>query len=132
MTDISRSRNIYRSMSALTSLIRLSTVKWLSCIAPFFIAVSRVDPFISYVDALVDTLEYSNPEKRYFRALVDLAKATTLLYFRTEVPIDFHHDVRRRMIQLLHAYRYVLPSFSVEAEVTYDKVWRTRHSQRSH
>ena len=92
-------------MSALTSLIRLSTQEMIS----FFVAVSEVEPFISHVDGLVDALEDSNPEKQGFRALVGLAKATTLLYVRNDVPVGFAHDIRSRLVRLLGAYRYVLP-----------------------
>ena len=96
-------------MSALTSLIRLSTSTGLQ-MTRFFIAVSDVEPFISHADALVDALEDSNPEKESFRALVGLARATTLFYGRGDVPNGFAHDIRSRLIRLLHAYRYVLPS----------------------
>ena len=65
-------------MSALTSLIRLSISRGLE-MASFFVAVSEVEPFISHADALVDALEDSNPEKQGFRALVGLARASTLL-----------------------------------------------------
>ena len=99
-------------MSALTSLINLSMGTgsyW--TIAPFFIAVSEVEPFISHVDALVDALEDSNPEKKHFRALVELARATTLLYDRNKIPVSFALDIRTRFTQLLNTYRYVLLSF---------------------
>ena len=59
IVTIFRSDNIYRSMSALTSLIRLSAQK----MTTFFVAVSDVEPFISHADGLVDALEDSNPEK---------------------------------------------------------------------
>ena len=91
-------------MSALTSLIRLSAQK----MSTFFVAVSDVEPFISHADGLVDALEDSNPEKQDFRALVGLARATTLLYRRDDVPDGLAHDIRSRLIRLLHAYRYVL------------------------
>ena len=92
-------------MSALTSLIRLSTSagSWWSSIASFFIAVSEVEPFISHADTLVDALEDSNPEKQDFRALVGLARATTLLYWRHDVPDGLAHDIRSRLIRLIHA-----------------------------
>ena len=105
IVTIFRSDNIYRSMSALTSLIRLSTQE----MTEFFVAVSDVEPFISHADTLVDALEDSNPEKQCFRALVGLARATTLLYEPTVVPDGLAHDIRSRLIRLLHAYRYVLP-----------------------
>ena len=95
-------------MSALTSLIRLSMSNRQK-ITSFFVAVSDVEPFISHADALVDALEGSNPEKQWFRALVGLARATTLFYERDGVPEGFAHDIRSRLIRLLHAYRYVLP-----------------------
>ena len=96
-------------MSALTSLIRLSALSGLD-MEPFFVAVSDVEPFISHADALVDALEDSNPEKQCFRLLVGLAKATILFYERPyDVPVGFAHDIRSRLIRLLHAYRYVLP-----------------------
>ena len=111
IVTIFRSDNIYRSMSALTSLIRLCTPGGMS-MTSFFVAVSDVEPFISHADGLVDALEDSNPEKQCFRLLVRLARATTLLYYRDDVPVGFAHDIRSRLIRLLHAYRYVLPSFS--------------------
>ena len=98
-------------MSALTSLIHLSTVNWIDM---FFVAVSEEEPFISHAKALVDALLDSNPEKQCFRALVELARAATLLYYRHEVPDGFAHDIRTRLVRLLHAYRYVLPSFSAQ------------------
>ena len=91
-------------MSALTSLIRLATSSRPE-MTSFFVAVSEVEPFISHADALVDALEDSNPEKRCFRMLVGLAKATTYLYERNDVPDGFAHDIRSRLIQLLRAYR---------------------------
>ena len=94
-------------MSALTSLIRLSTSSGQE-MTSFFVAVSDVEPFISHADALVDALEDSNPEKQDLRALVGLARATTNLYRRDDVPEGFAHDIRSRLIRLLHAYRYVL------------------------
>ena len=108
---IFRSENIYRSMSALTSIINLSTK---NRIGSFFIVVSEVEPFISHADALVDALDDSNPEKQCFWALVGLARATTLFYLRDEVPDRFVRDIRSRLIQMVHAYRYVLPSFSAQ------------------
>ena len=96
-------------MSALTSLIRLSTSSGHE-MTPFFVAVSEVEPFTSHAKALVDALEDSNPEKQDFRALVGLVKATTLLYRRdNHIPDGFAHDIRSRLIRLLRAYRYVLP-----------------------
>ena len=94
-------------MSALTSLIRLATSSRPE-MTSFFVAVSEVEPFISHADALVDALEDSNPEKQGFRALVGLARATTLLYGRNDVPVGFAHGIRSRLTRLLHAYRYVL------------------------
>ena len=112
-------------MSALTSLIRLSTQE----MTPFFVAVSDVEPFISHADALVDALEDSNPEKQWFRVLVGLAKATTLLYHRDDVPDGFAHDIRSRLIRLLHAYRYVHPlSNAQESRGDMTQVWRTRYT----
>ena len=115
-------------MSALTSLIRLSMSRGLE-MTSFFVAVSDVEPFISHMDALVDTLEDSNPEKQGFRALVGLARATTLLYRRDDVPDGLAHDIRSRLIRLLHAYRYVLPlSNAQESRGDMTQVWRTRHT----
>ena len=108
IVTIFRSDNIYRSMSALTSLIRLATSSGPEMIS-FFVAVSDVEPFISHVDALVDALEDSNQEKQPFRALVGLARAITLLCYQDDVPDGLTHDIRSRLIRLLHAYRYVLP-----------------------
>ena len=109
-------------MSALTSLIRLSTSRgfWWTSIASFFIAVSEVEPLISHVDALVDALEDSNPEKQCFRILVGLAKAVILSCHRTRnnVSDGFAHDIRSRLIRLLRAYRYVLFLMLKKAEVT--------------
>ena len=104
-------------MSALTSLARLSTM---DLTAAFFVAVSEVEPVISHVDALVDALEDSNPEKQCFRALVGLARATTLLYRRDDVPDGLAHDIRSRLIRLLHAYRYVIRVYPMlkKVEVT--------------
>ena len=110
-------------MSALTSLIRLSTQE----MTEFFVAVSDVEPFISHADALVDALEDSNPEKQSFRALVGLARASTLLHWRDDVPDG--HDIRPRLIRLLHAYRYVLPlSNAQESRGDMTQVWRTRYT----
>ena len=101
---ILRSENIYRSMSALTSLARLSTM---DLTAAFFVAVSEVEPIISHVDALVNALEDSNPEKQYFQVLAGLARATILLYWRGVVPVGLAHEIQTCHVQLLHAYRYV-------------------------
>ena len=112
-------------MSALTSLIRLSMQEMTS----FFVAVSEVEPFISHADALVDALEDSNPEKQGFRALVGLARATTLLYRRDDVPDGLAHDIRSRLIRLLHAYRYATPlSNAQESRGDMTQVWRTRYT----
>ena len=122
-------------MSALRSLISLSTLEELDLpsFAPFFIAVSEVEPFISHADALVDALEDSNPEKQGFRALVGLAKATTLLYWRNDVPDGLAHDIRTRLIRLLHAYRYVVPlSNAKESRGDMTQVWRTRYTHHPH
>ena len=78
-------------------------------IALFFIAASEVEPVISHANGLVDALEDSNPEKQSFRLLVGLARATTLLHWRDDVPDGPVHDVRSRLIRLLRAYRCVLP-----------------------
>ena len=119
-------------MSALTSLIRLSTSTGQE-MTSFFVAVSDVEPFISHADALVDALEDSNPEKQGFRAFVGLARATTLLYEPTVVPVGLAHDVRSRLIRLLHAYRYVLPlSHAQESRGDMTQVWRTRHTHHPH
>ena len=124
-------------MSAMTSLIRLSTrsVLFLSTIEKLISAVSEVtsEPFIYHVDALVDALEDSNPEKQCFRAFVGLARATTLLYERDVVPDGLAHDIRSRLIRLLHAYRYVLPlSHAQESRGDMTQVWRTRHTHHPH
>ena len=115
-------------MSALTSLIRLSTKR----ITTFFVAMSSAEPFISHADALVDALEDSNPEKQPFRALVGLARATTLFRRRDDVPDGFAHDIRSRLIRLLRAYRYVLPlSNAQESRSEMTQVWRTRYTHHS-
>ena len=98
-------------MAALTSLIHLSTVNWIDM---FFVAVSEEEPFISHAKALVDALLDPNPEKQCFRALVELEKAATLFCYRHEAPDGFAHDIRSRLVWLLYAYRYVLPSFSAQ------------------
>ena len=119
-------------MSALTSLIRLATSRGHK-MTMFFVAVSDVEPFISHADALVDALEDSNPEKQCFRALVRLARATTLLYERDDVPDGLTHDIRPRLIRLLHAYRYVLPlSNAQESRGDMTQVWRTRYTHHPH
>ena len=134
---IFRSDNVYRCMSAMTSLIRLSTrsVLFLSTIEKLISAVSEVtsEPFIYHVDALVDALEDSNPEKQCFRALVGLARATTLLYRRDDVPYGVTHDIRSDLIRLLQAYRYVIPlSNAQESRGDMTQVWRTRHTHHPH
>ena len=119
-------------MSALTSLIRLSASSRHE-MTPFFVAMSDVEPIISHADALVDALEDSNPEKQCFRLLVGLAKATTLFYKPTVVPVGFAHDIRSRLIRLLRAYRYVLPlSNAQESRGDMTQVWRTRYTQHPH
>ena len=119
-------------MSALTSLIRLSSSSGWQ-MTSFFVAVSDVEPFISYADALVDALEDSNPEKQQFRLLVGLANATTFLYERNDVSDGFAHDIRSRLIRLLHAYRYVLPlSNAQESRGDMTQVWRTRYTHHPH
>ena len=134
---IFRSDNVYRCMSAMTSLIRLSTRSglFLSTIGELISAVSEVtsEPFIYHVDALVDALEDSNPEKQCFRALVGLARATTLLYWRNDVPDGLAHHIRSRLIRLLHAYRYVLPfPDTQESRGDMTQVWRTRYIHHPH
>ena len=132
IVTIFRSDNIYRSMSALTSLIRLSAPGGIS-MTSFFVAVSDVEPFISHADGLVDALEDSNPEKQSFRALVGLARATTYFYWRYDVPDGLAHDIRSRLIRLLHAYRYVLPlSNAQESRGDMTQVWRTRYIHHPH
>ena len=117
-------------MSALTSFINISTAGW---IGSFYVAVSEVEPIISHANALVDALEDSNPEKQDFRVLVGLARATTLFYEPTVVPDGLAHDIRSRLIQLLHAYRYVLPlSNAQESRGDMTQVWRTRHTHHPH
>ena len=106
-------------MSALTSLIRLSASSRQE-MTSFFVAVSDMEPFISHADALVDALEDSNPEKQGFRVLVGLARAAALLYEPTVIPDGLAHDIRSRLIRLLHAYRYVIRVYPMlkKAEVT--------------
>ena len=60
-------------------------------------ALTRPDPTLKDT-----TLEESNPEKQYFRALAGLAKATTLLFW---APNGLARDIRKRFIKLLHLYR---------------------------
>lgn len=102
-------------MAALTSLIHVSTASTYR-IAPFFVAVSEVEPFISHVDALVSTLEGSNPEKQYFRALVELARATAFLYNLEKVSENLAYDVRQCLLELLRTYRYVPQTFIILEE----------------
>ena len=129
IVTIFRSENVYRSMSALTSLIRLSTSSGTD-MTSFFVAVSDVEPFTSHADALVDALEDSNPEKQGFRLLVGLARATTNLYWRNDVPDGLAHDIRSRLLRLLHAYtRYMIPlSNAQESRGDMTQVWRTRYT----
>ena len=135
---IFRSDNVYRCMSAMTSLIRLSTrsVLFLSTIEKLISAVSEVtsEPFIYHVDALVDALEDSNPEKQCFRALVGLApRATSFLYRRDDIPDGLAHDIRSRLIRLLRVYRYVLPlSNAQESQDDMTQVRRTRYTHHPH
>ena len=100
------SENIYRSMSALTSLIHLSTVNWIDM---FFVAVSEEEPFISHAEALGAALADSDPNKKYFRTLVGLARATSYLYEHEHVPTGFSFGIRSRLIELLREYRCVFP-----------------------
>ena len=106
---ISRSENVYRSMAALTSLICISSTSTFE-ITLFFVVASEVEPFISHAEALVDALDDSNPEKPCFRAFVGLARAFSLHYLREGDSrcIRITHDMRKRLIRLLHAYRYVV------------------------
>ena len=99
-------------MAALSSLVRLS-IKTSNRLVTFFVAVSDVEPLLSHVDGLIDSLQDSNPEKQYFRALVGLARATTLFYEREEVSDGFVYGIREQLVRLLHAHissRYVLYS----------------------
>ena len=107
--SIIRSKNIYRSMSALTSLIRVSLASRPS-VSSFFVAVSEIDPFISHAEVGVEALEGSKPEKLYFRALVELAKASALLYTRAYVPKGFAYNVWQRFMKLFRRYKYVTSS----------------------
>ena len=94
-------------MTALTALIKIS-IKYCS-FRPFFVAVSKIEPFISHAEALVNNLDDSNLEKSYFRAMVSLARAISLRYVRVpEDPNGVVHDIRHRLIRLLYAYRYVV------------------------
>ena len=94
-------------MAALTSLTKVSATSP-TLFRPFFVAVSEAEPFISHANALVNTLDDSDPEKPYFRAFVGLARAISLHYVREEFSDDFAHDIRNRLIRLLYAYRYVV------------------------
>ena len=96
-------------MAALTTLLNVCMTDT-SLFHPFFIAVSEVEPFITHAEALVNALDDSNPEKSCFRAFVGLARAFSLHYLRGG---DFRcirktHDIRKRLIRLLHAYRYAI------------------------
>lgn len=93
-------------MAALMSLIKVSATNSYYTLS-FYIAVSEVEPFIPHVDAIVNNLDDSNPEKLYFRAMVSLARATTLYYWK-ELPDGFVCVIRSRLIRLLFAYRYVV------------------------
>lgn len=109
MLTFFRSGSIYRSMTALTSLIHLSVMQRTATGKFIFLAaVTDVEPLISHINALIDDLEDSNEEKQVFRALVGLARATALLHQRPEIPDGFAQDIRERLIKLLRAYKYVL------------------------
>ena len=93
-------------MTALTALTKISMKHF--PFRPFFVAVSKIEPFISHAAALVDNLDDSNPEKSYFREMISLARAISLHYVRVPVdPDGVVRDIRNRLIRLLHAYRYV-------------------------
>ena len=94
-------------MAALMTLLKVSMAET-SLFQPFFVAVSKVEPFISHAEALVDALDDSNPEKPCFRAFVGLARAFSLHYLRYSRCIRITHDIRNRLIRLLYAYRYVV------------------------
>ena len=55
-------------------------------------------------EAVVEALENSRPEKQYFKALVRLARAPTILYGQ---PDNFACTLRRGLIQVIQLYRYV-------------------------
>ena len=55
------------------------------------------------MDTIVNALEDSNQDKQYLQALVGLARATSYLYGREEVPDNFVHDIRGRLVELLRA-----------------------------
>ena len=101
---IFRSNNVYRSMSAMTSLLRLATSNKFR-MARFYFSVCEVDPFTSHAESLVSALDDSNPDKRYFSALVRLVKASAFPYNREE---DMPRNIRERLIELVRAYRFVL------------------------
>ena len=96
-------------MSALTSLIRVSLASRPS-VGSFFVAVSEIDPFTSHVEVVVEALEDSKAEKLYFRALVELAKISALLYTRAYVPKGFAYNVWQRFMKLFRTYKYVTSS----------------------
>ena len=79
-------------MSALTSLIHLSTVNWIDM---FFVAVSEEEPFISHAEALVDALLVSNPEKsasmRWLNWQGQQRSSTIGMKFRTASHTTFGH-----------------------------------------
>ena len=96
-------------MAALMTLLKACMADT-SLFHPFFVAVSEVEPFILHAEALVDALDDSDPEKSCFRVFVGLARAFSLHYLRKG---DYQctritHDIRDRLIRLLHAYRYVV------------------------
>lgn len=110
--SVRRSENLYRAVAALTSLIHVTMTKIFD-IAPFFIAVSEFEPFISHLDPVINSLAESNQDKKYFHALGGLAKATALLYVREEVPDDLPYYLWDCLIKLLYAYGYVLLQFCI-------------------
>ena len=103
MIDNHRSKNVYRSITALASIIHVSSMNRHS-IGPLLVAVSETNPFISHVNAVVEALDNSRPEKQYFQALVRLARAPTILYGQ---PDNFVCTLRRDLIQVIRLYRYV-------------------------
>ena len=102
---VCRSKNVYRSVAALTSLIRVASSDRQS-IGPFFAAVSRAEPVIDHVDAEVEALDMSE-QKQYFQLLVRLAKISVLLQTPLGTSEMSFHKLRQNLNQLLQVYTYV-------------------------
>ena len=95
---------MYRSISALTALIRLSA-KSRSYIGPFFAAVSEAEPIIERLDAAVETLDDSKPEAQHFRLLLNLAKASIDIHGRSKASKEAAYSLRQSLIGTLYEYR---------------------------